>query len=117
MRRVTRALPSFILEECGFHSRQAAVSNQLDTQEVVPTTVVDAVDEVNQAIEEDQVFSRVPQSDTETVPVVVPARIQMMVVTLLSKIGSTPFWEKWLRVSKRSWPVQPQAQHHQPRRC
>ena len=41
---------------------------QLDTQEVVPTTVVDAVDEVNQAIEEDQVFSRVAQSDTETVP-------------------------------------------------
>ena len=41
---------------------------QLGTQEVVPTTVVDAVDEVNQAIEEDQVLSTVAQSDTETVP-------------------------------------------------
>ena len=30
--------------------------------------VVDAVDETNQAMGEDQVFSRVAQSDTETVP-------------------------------------------------
>ena len=43
---------------------------QLDTQEDVRTIVVDAVDEVNQAIEEDEVDVRftVAQSDTETVP-------------------------------------------------
>ena len=41
---------------------------QLDTQEDVPTTVVDTIDEVSQATEEDQVRSTVAQSDTETVP-------------------------------------------------
>ena len=39
--------------------------SQLDTQEGVPT--VNAVDDTNQVIDEDQVFSRVAQSDTETV--------------------------------------------------
>ena len=64
----------------------------------MPTTVVDAVDEVNQ--DEEDVRSTVAQSDTETAQRVAPARIQLMVVT--------PFWEKWL--PKRSWLLQ-HAQH------
>ena len=75
---------------------QAAVFEpltQLDTQEDVPTIVVDAVDEVNQAIEEDEVGFPVPRLPSQT-----PRQCPVRVVKC-----STPFWEKWLRDSKRSW--------------
>ena len=86
----------------------------------VPLTQVDTVEDVPPTSVRQkgwQVRTSGPQFMSQTrrqCPVwVAPQRIQKMMVILMWKTCSTPFWEKWMQVSKRSWPVQPLAQHSQ----
>ena len=87
----------------------------------VPLTQVDTVDASTVAstiaptkgVAGENIRPTVHESDTETMPSVGGSPEDSEDDGHSDEICSTPFWEKWMQVSKRSWPVQPHAQHSQ----